>query len=199
MYLDLPREIYILSFGRIMTSMGALIWPMLTLIMSEKLKMSASDIGLYMLMVAIIMIPCSLLGGKMADRFNKKRLIVLFDIISNSIYLICATVPISKTTLILMTVASILQFMESPSYDSLLVDLTPFEKRERAYSLMYLSANLGLVLAPTIGGILFNDYLNVAFLINGLCDFSSTLLIIFFIKNIGTFKMKLSLTSMKKH
>lgn len=49
MYLGLPKEIYVLSFGRIMTSMGALIWPLLTLIMSNKLGMSAKDIGLYMM------------------------------------------------------------------------------------------------------------------------------------------------------
>ena len=32
MYSHLPREIYVLAFGKVMTSMGALIWPMLTLI-----------------------------------------------------------------------------------------------------------------------------------------------------------------------
>lgn len=184
MYSGLPKEVYILSFGRIMTSMGALIWPMLTLIMRNKLGMSASDIGLYMMIISIIMVPCSLLGGKLADKYNKKHIIVGFDLISNSLYILCAIFEISTITLVLMTIASILQFMESPSFDALLVDLTPFEKRERAYSLMYFAMNLGLVLAPTIGGILFNSHLNLAFLINGLCDLSSTLLILFFIKNI---------------
>ena len=170
MYSGLPKEVYILSFGRIMTSMGALIWPMLTLIMRNKLGMSASDIGLYMMIISIIMVPCSLLGGKLADKYNKKHIIVGFDLISNSLYILCAIFEISTITLVLMTIASILQFMESPSFDALLVDLTPFEKRERAYSLMYFAMNLGLVLAPTIGGILFNSHLNLAFLINGLCD-----------------------------
>ena len=39
------------------------------------------------------------------------------------------------------------------------------------------------MLAPTIGGLLFNNYLNVAFLINGLAIFGSTLLIFFLIRN----------------
>ena len=43
MYAHLPKEIYVLAFGKIMTSMGALIWPMLTLIMSEKLKPEWTD------------------------------------------------------------------------------------------------------------------------------------------------------------
>ena len=72
--------------------------------------------------------------------------------------------------------------MEHPSYDALIADLTNYKDRERAYSLNYLAMNLGLVLAPTIGGFLFNDYLNISFLINGLADLSSTLLILFGIK-----------------
>lgn len=44
--------------------------------------------------------------------------------------------------------------------------------------------NLGLVLAPTIGGMLFNDYLSLSFFINGLADISSTLMLLIFIKNV---------------
>ena len=43
MYSHLPKEIYVLAFGKVMTSMGALIWPMLTLIMSEKLGVERTD------------------------------------------------------------------------------------------------------------------------------------------------------------
>ena len=46
MYSHLPKEIYVLAFGKVMTSMGALIWPMLTLIMSEKLGLNGQTIGL---------------------------------------------------------------------------------------------------------------------------------------------------------
>nr|WP_294443388.1 hypothetical protein [uncultured Blautia sp.] len=62
--------------------------------------------------------------------------------------------------------------------------MTTYRDRERAYSLNYLSMNLGLVLAPTIGGMLFNDYLSLSFFINGLADISSTLMLLIFIKNV---------------
>lgn len=182
MYTDLPKEIYVLAFGRIMTSMGALIWPMFTLIMSEKLGLNGETIGLYMMMFSLFMGPFYLIGGKLADKYNKKHIIVTFDLIGNSLYLICAFIPVSMTTLYLLAIASLFQSMEHPSYDALIADLTSYVDRERAYSLNYLAMNLGLVLAPTIGGFLFNDYLNISFLINGLADLSSTLLILFGIK-----------------
>ena len=184
MYTHLPKEIYVLAFGKIMTSMGALIWPMLTLIMSEKLNLNGQTIGMYMMMFSMFMGPFYLLGGKLADKYNKKHIIVTFDLIGNSLYFVCAVLPISMTTLYLLAVASVFQSMEQPAYDALIADLTTYKDRERAYSLNYLAMNLGLVMAPMIGGILFNNYLNLSFFINGLADISSTLLLLLFIKNV---------------
>ena len=184
MYAHLPKEIYVLAFGKIMTSMGALIWPMLTLIMSEKLNLNGQTIGMYMMMFSMFMGPFYLLGGKLADKYNKKHIIVTFDLIGNSLYFICAALPISMTTLYLLAIASVFQSMEQPAYDALIADLTTYKDRERAYSLNYLAMNLGLVMAPMLGGILFNNYLNLSFFINGLADISSTLLLLFFMKNV---------------
>uniref|UniRef100_UPI00280C2C21 MFS transporter n=1 Tax=uncultured Blautia sp. TaxID=765821 RepID=UPI00280C2C21 len=153
MYSHLPKEIYVLAFGKIMTSMGALIWPMLTLIMSEKLDLNGQTIGLYMMIFSLFMGPFYLLGGKLADKYNKKNIIVTFDLIGNSLYFVCATLPMSMTTLYLLAIASLFQSMEQPAYDALIADLTTYRDRERAYSLNYLAMNLGLVMAPTIGGI----------------------------------------------
>ncbi|MBP5163408.1 MAG: MFS transporter, partial [Spirochaetales bacterium] len=46
-------------------------------------------------------------------------------------------------------------------------------------------SNLGLVLSPTLGGLLFNEHLNLAFLINGLAIALSTVLIFLFIKDVS--------------
>lgn len=184
MYKGLKKEIYVLAFGRVMTSMGSLVWPMFTLILKNKLGFDATSIGMYMMIMSLIMIPCNLLGGKLADHFNKKHIIVFFDFISVFGYILCGLLPLSIFTILVFALASIFQQMEAPSYDSLIADLTNSNDREKAYSLSYLSMNLGLVLAPTIGGILFNNYLNLAFVINGLSILSSTLLIFFFVKDI---------------
>ena len=44
-YGGLRREMYVVFFGRVVTNMGALIWPMLTLILKNKMGMSASEIA----------------------------------------------------------------------------------------------------------------------------------------------------------
>ena len=76
MYSHLPREIYVLAFGKVMTSMGALIWPMLTLIMSEKLGLNGQTIGLYMMIFSMFMGPFYLLGGMYLISW-RRRVIIL--------------------------------------------------------------------------------------------------------------------------
>lgn len=186
MYRNLKKEIYVLCFGRVVTGMGSLIWPMLTLILSGKLGMNASQIGLYTMAISLVMIPCNLLGGKLADRFNKKKIIICFDILTFIFFLICSFLEVSMFSMIVYSIGSVFQQMESASYDALIADLSAPQERERAFSLSYLSVNLGLVLAPTIGGILFADYLYLAFLISGFSILFSTILIYFHVKDIKT-------------
>lgn len=183
-YKGLKREVYILFYGRIVTSMGGLVWPLMTLILSNKMGMSASSIATLLLVMSIIQLPCTLLGGKVADHFNKKKVIVFCDMVTVISYLICAFIPLSGISIALFYIAGIFASFEYPSYDALVADLTSSEEREKAYSLNYLGMNLGLVLAPTLGGMLFANHLNIAFLITSIATFTSTSMIFFFIKDL---------------
>ena len=68
-YMGLRKELYIIFWGRVVTNMGALIWPMLTLILKNKMGMSASEIASLLLLLGCVQLPCMILGGKLADRF----------------------------------------------------------------------------------------------------------------------------------
>lgn len=183
-YRGLKKEIYILFYGRVVTSMGGLVWPLMTLILSNKMGMSASEIANLMLIMSIIQLPCTLIGGKMADRFNKKWVIVICDMITVISYMICGFIPLSGVTIALFYIAGMFASFEYPSYDALVADLTSSDEREKAYSLNYLGMNLGLVLSPTIGGFLFANHLSLAFVITSIATFTSTALIFFFIKEV---------------
>lgn len=181
MYQGLRKEVYILCFGRFVTAMGSLIWPMLTLILKSKLSFNAEQVALWFLIFGVLQIPFGLSGGKLTDRYNKRNLILVFDLISVSLYIVTAFLPLSTFSLCIYFIGSLFQHMEWPAYDSMIAELTTDHDREKAYSLQYLASNLGVVFAPTLGGILFNHYLWLSFLIAGLAVLSSTILIFLFI------------------
>lgn len=183
-YKGLRKEIYVLFFGCIVTNLGSMIWPMLTMILSQKMGMDASGIAILMLVWTAITLPANLLGGRMADRFNKKRIIVICDAVSVIGYVLCGLIPLGPATIGLMLVSSVFQNLEGPAYNALFADLTATKDRERAFSLQYLGINLGLVLSPTIAGILFKDYLWLSFILSGVTIGFSTLLIALLVRNI---------------
>lgn len=183
-YKGLRREIYVLSFGRLVTGLGSMIWPMMTLILSQKMGVGATEISWMLSAAMILMAPAIFAGGKIADRYNKKNVIICFDVISVICFGICAFIPMSWGSIFLLFIGSVFQNMEHPAYSALVADISLTSERDRAYSLQYLCANLGLVMSPTIAGFLFKNYLWLAFLINSLSVLSSTMLIFFMVRNI---------------
>ena len=184
-YRGLRRELYIVFWGRVVTAMGGLIWPMLTLILKNKLGYSAGEVANLMLLVNILQLPCMLIGGKIADKFNKKNVIVICDMVTVIGYILCGILPMNNFLVVIFFVSGLFAQVEWPSYDALVANLSTAEERERAYSLNYMGMNLGLIMAPTLGGLLFENHLGLAFIISGVATFSSTVLIFLFIKDIA--------------
>lgn len=153
-YRGLTRSVYVIFFARIITNMGAFIWPMISFIMSNKMDMTPSAIGLITAVVGIIMIPATYIGGKMADRFNKKKLIIILDTLSVVLFASCAFLEPGYPMLVLFAAAGTFATMEWPAFDALFMEASKPNEREKVYSLNYLGMNLGLVFGATMGGFL---------------------------------------------
>lgn len=187
-YRGLRKENYILCFGGFVTSMGSMVRPMLTMILSQKLGMNAVQVAWITALMGLMTLPANLVGGRMADRLNKKMNIVYLDIVSVISYVVCAWIPLSGASIVLMFIASTCQSMERPSYNSLIADISLTKDRERSYSLHYLLSNLGGIMASVLAGFMFHKYLWLAFLFSGIAIGMSTLLIYTFVRDITPVK-----------
>ena len=180
-YSGLKREIYILFIGKLVTAMGSFVWPMLTFFLTTKLGLSDGTATLMIATASVLSFPAALIGGKLADRFSRKRIIVVFDCITVSFYLLAAMLPLTIGTAVLLFMAGLFQTIESPAYDALNSDYSTSKQREKAYSLSYLGFNLGFIIGASISGLLFENHIRLAFCLNGLAIFTSTVLIMLFV------------------
>lgn len=180
-YAGLKREIYILFIGKLVTAMGSFVWPMLTFFLTTKLGLSDGMSTLLIATASVLSFPAALLGGKLADRFSRKSIIILFDCLTVSFYLLAAILPLTIGTAVILFLAGLFQTIETPAYDALNADYSTSQQREKAYSLSYLGFNLGFIVGASVSGLLFERFLQLAFCINGLAIFTATLLIIFFV------------------
>jgi len=161
--------------------MGAMIMPMLTLILNQKFGLSASKTALWIMLAGLINLPANLIGGQLADRISKKTMIIACDLVSITIYLICGVKDFNFASFIMIMVASFFQTIEGPAYSALVALVTPPGKEDKAFSIQYMGANVGFILAPIIGGFLFNNYLWLCFIIDAVTIAMSTVLIILFV------------------
>ena len=181
-YAGLKKEIYILFVGKLVTAMGSFVWPMMTFLLTTKLGFSDGVAAMLIATAGAVSLPAALLGGKLADRFPRKNIIILFDCLTVSLYLLAAALPIGYHTAAIIFFASLFQTLESPAYDALTADYSTTMQREKAFSLSYLGFNLGFVFGASVAGMLFEFHTNLAFALNGLAIFISTALIFFFVK-----------------
>lgn len=180
-YAGLKKEIYILFIGRLVTAMGSFVWPMLTFFLTTKLGLSDGTATLLMATASVLSFPAALLGGRLADRFSRKWIIIIFDCVTVSMYLLAAVLPLTIGTAVLLFMAGLFQTIEGPAYDALNADYSTTAQREKAYSLSYLGFNLGFVVGASLSGILFEKFVRLAFCLNGVAIFISTVLIFFFV------------------
>ena len=181
-YWGLPREIYVLFFARIINSIGAFVYPLMTLIMTNKLGMTSEKAGLITTIMLLTQLPSMLLGGKLADRFGRLKLLSFSQLLGAVMYLICGFLEMSDTVVILIIIASNCYAISYPALDAMTMDLTNRDNRKEAFSLLYMGLNIGYVLGPAIGGLLFENHLGLVFIGDGITTIASVILVLVFVK-----------------
>lgn len=189
-YRGLKKEIYILFLGKMITALGAFVFPLFTLLMKSKLNYSASQIALVFSISTLLSLPASLVGGKLTDRLGRKKIIVFFDLISIGLFFAGGLIPLSDLTIALFVLSGLASTIGGPAYTALISDFSDSKNREKAFSLSYLGYNLGFILGPALGGFLFEEFFQLAVILNSFALLTSTLLIVFFVSEKKTFQTK---------
>ncbi|RDY28038.1 MFS transporter [Romboutsia weinsteinii] len=181
-YKGLPREIYILFIGKIVNCIGAFVHPLMALILTQRIGMSASEAGQYVTMVAVCQAPCIMFGGKLADTIGRRKVIITFQILGAITLFICGLIEPSILTAKIMILSSCLYSLSTPAYDALNADLTNHSNRKSSYSLLYMGVNIGFAIGPLLGGFLFKNYLSLIFIGDAITTLISLALFIIFVK-----------------
>jgi MFS family permease len=184
-YTGLPGSIYILLFARIVTSIGNFVFPFMTLLLTSKGGMGEEEAGVYLLFGALLQIPGSLLGGKLADVCGRKKIMTLFMGLAGLCFIPCAFIIDSPDAFTyipwLLIASSFFNSASHPASTAMVNDLTRPFNRQAAFSLLYMGMNFGIAIGSIVAGFLFNNYVKLLFLGDALTTFLSIMLLIFFV------------------
>ena len=191
-YSGLDRSIYFLCLAQVVNSIGHFVHPFLTMFLTQKIGMDPVEAGSYVMLSAAAWVPGSLLGGKIADQIGRKRILVLFQSLAAAALVPCAFLGVSRIIPWLLIGSSFLHGVAEPVNDAMITDLTVAEQRKGAFSLLYLSHNIGFALGPMIAGFLFNRYLAWIFLGDAITTGIAVVLMALFIKESAPSKKQIA-------
>ena len=191
-YGGLNRSIYLLCLAQVVNSIGHFVHPFLTMFLTQKIGMDPVEAGTYVMLSAAAWVPGSLLGGRTAYRIGRKRIIVVFQSLAAVLLVPCGFLGISRIIPWLLIASSFMQGVAEPVNDAMITDLTAADRRKAAFSLLYLSHNLGVALGPMIAGFLFNRYLMWIFLGDAATTMIAVVLIAIFIRESAPTEQQIS-------
>jgi len=190
-YRKLPGEIYFLFFARMVNSMGAFVYPFLTIYFTKTMSLDESTAGFFVMLAITAQAPGMLLGGRLSDSFGRKKILILFQSLAAICLIPCAYLETSLLIPRLLILSSFFQGAAQPASMAMTTDLSNPKNRKAAFSLLYLGGNIGFAVGPLIAGFLYNNYLKWIFLGDAATTFLSLLLVLLYVKETLPSKIKI--------
>jgi len=190
-YNKLPKSIYILFFARMVNSLGAFVYPFLTIYFTKTMLLDAKTAGFYVMLAVTANAPGMLLGGRLSDAFGRKKILLIFQSLAALCLIPCAFLGISMMIPNLLILSAFFQGAAQPASLAMTTDLSHSGNRKAAFSLLYLGGNLGFAVGPLIAGFLYNNYIEWIFLGDAATTMLSLLLVSIYVKETMPSKSKI--------
>ncbi len=181
-YTRLPKSIYILFFARMVNSMGAFVYPFLTIYLTKTLSMDEGEAGFIVMLAITAHLPGLIVGGRLADWLGRKKILLFFQGMAAICLIPCAFLNNSLLIPRLLILSAFFLGGAQPASTAMTTDLTNPGNRKAAFSLLYLGSNIGFAVGPLIAGFLYNNYLMWIFLGDAATTLASLTLVYLFIK-----------------
>ncbi|MGE5508621.1 MAG: MFS transporter [Chitinophagales bacterium] len=181
-YRGLPREAYVLFFARMVNSLGNLVRPLLTILLTDRLGMGQAQAGFFVTLAGLTYAPGALLSGKLADRLGRKKVFFVTWVLAVLTLLPCAFLGASRLVVGLLILNAFFSGAGWPVLTAMVTDLTNRDNRARVFSLLYFGNNIGFAVGPALAGLLYRRHLPWVYLGDGATTLLALLLVMAFVR-----------------
>jgi MFS family permease len=160
---DWDRNLKIRLFGEsIMNISYWMFFPFLTIYFSDEFGKNRA--GFLLIFSQVFSVLANLMGGWCADRFGRKRMLVLSSIgqgLSFFVFSIASSPWLQAPWLgfIAFTVAGVFGSLYWPASQAMVADVVSEENRSEVFAVFYTMINIAVVVGPLIGAIFFGSFM----------------------------------------
>ncbi|WP_264777890.1 MFS transporter [Deinococcus aetherius] len=149
---SLPRPFWVMWWGTLVNRLCGFVVPFLTLFLTAERGLTPVQAALAVSALGLGSFFAQLVGGVLADRLGRRRVMLLALALSPPFLLALGFAPSYPLILASALVFALVGEMYRPAANAAVADLVPPEERTRAYGLMYWAVNLGFAFAPLLAG-----------------------------------------------
>ncbi|MBI9049161.1 MAG: MFS transporter [Anaerolineaceae bacterium] len=152
---EYPKAFWTLVVAVFIDHIGsALLYPFLALYVTRHFNVGMTEAGQMFSIFAITAISGSFIGGAIADKFGRKRMILIGILASASASLLLGFIHEISVFYIAVGVSGLLANAGSPAQNAMVADLLPQEKQASGFGIIRVAYNVSFAIGPVLGGFL---------------------------------------------
>ena len=181
-FYEYPRQFWLLAVAVLIDAMGGwLIFPFFALYLTQKLNVTLVQVGLIYFIWALTGLVGNTVGGALADRGGRKKMVVSGLVLSAVTSLIIVLAPTYFWQLITAAIGGFFSRIGQPAWHAMIADTLPEEQYSDGFGIVRIVDNVAAMIGPAIGGLLASVSFILLFSVDIL---SSTLAAIFVARNL---------------
>ncbi len=164
---EYPKTFWTLVLAVFIDHMGsALMYPFLALYVTRHFNVGMTQAGQLFAIFAVTSLTGSMIGGAIADKFGRKKMILFGILASASASLAFGFVQDLNLFYLVAGLTGILANAGSPAQNAMVLDLLPQEKQASGFGIIRVAYNISFAIGPVIGGLLANHNFLLIFLLD---------------------------------
>jgi MFS family permease len=154
-YNEYPRLFWIIVGTLFIDSLGStLLFPFFALYITQKFGVGMTQAGILLGMSSLFGLIGSILGGALADRFGRRKLILfglVFSALSSLLFGLAWDIRMMYG---LVVIVGLLSRIAAPAQDAMMADILPESKRQEGFGITRVAFNYAWILGTALGGLI---------------------------------------------
>jgi len=154
-YREFPRTFWTLIGARFIDQLGgSLVYPFFALFITHKFGVGMTEVGILFALFSLTSVGGNVIGGALADRLGRKKLIIIGLVISAVSSMLLALSPTIEIVYASAMFVGLFANIGGPAAGAMIADILPEEKRTQGFGILRVVFNLAVAIGPAIGGML---------------------------------------------
>jgi len=154
-YGEFPRLFWYVVLARFVDALGGtLLFPFFALYITQRFDVGMAQAGVLLGMSSLFGLAGSTVGGALADRFGRRRLILfglVFSALSSLSFGLAGSISVLYPLIIIV---GLLSSVAHPAHQAMLADILPTEKRQEGFAILRVVFNAAWIFGTALGGLI---------------------------------------------